>query len=72
MPVSGIGPPALDLCQHPETLAVDDVRRPVEFGEFLLEALVVQTGLILGQDFLERRSEHAHATHASERVFAAP
>ena len=39
VPVSGVGAPALDLCQHPETLAVDDVRRPVECGEFLLEAV---------------------------------
>jgi hypothetical protein len=70
VPVSGVGPPALDLCQHPETLAIDDVRRPVECGELLLEAVVVHTGLILGQDFLEPGREHAHAIHASERVFA--
>ena len=72
MPVSGVGAPALDLCQHPETLAVDDVCRPVEYGEFLLEAIVVYTRLILGKDLLEPGREHAPATHASERVFAAP
>ena len=39
-----------------------------KFGLFLIRLVA---GLVLGQDFLEPGREHAHAIHASERVFAA-
>jgi hypothetical protein len=48
---------------------VDEVGGPVELLEFLLEAGVVDSGRILGQDLLKRRPERAHELHASERVF---
>jgi hypothetical protein len=72
VPVSGIGAPPLDLSQQPKTRGVDDVGGPVQFGEFRLQALVVEPGDILGPDLLERRPERAHVLHASERVFATP
>jgi hypothetical protein len=71
VPVPGIGAPPFDLCQQPKTRGVDDVGGSVELFEFLLEAVVVEPGGILGQDLLERRPERAHATHARERAFTA-
>jgi hypothetical protein len=72
VPVFGIGAPPLDRCQPSEPLGEHDVCGPLQLGVALLEAVVVEPVRILGLDLLERRPEHAHAIHASERVFPIP
>ena len=62
MPVSGVGPPAIDRRKPLESRGEHDIGCPLEFGVAVGEGGLVDAVRIRSLDLLERRLEIAHVT----------